>query len=153
MAPVPHPPYIYTQSSLCDFTAPPIKSLDTPSLDSGLVIALLWPIEFSRSDIVPVLSLGLNRPCMFPLPLPLPFPLPPSHPPPPPRLLPSHRLRLACWMMTHTWTSLHHYPSLQPTNPLKLSHLADQVLSLDQPRPEESPSRNRPKLPTHCIKN
>lgn len=84
MAPVPHPPYIYTQSSLCDFTAPPIKSLDTPSLDSGLVIALLWPIEFSRSDIVPVLSLGLNRPCMFPLPLPLPFPLPPSHPPPPP---------------------------------------------------------------------
>ena len=47
------------------------------------------------------------------------------------KLLPSHKFNLACWLMKHTWTSLHHYPSPQPIMTSKQSPLADQYLTTD----------------------
>lgn len=64
----PLPITIYTYSLLCGIRTSYQESR-FPFPLSWLVLYLLWPVEFSRSDTIPVLSLSLKRTCMCPLSL------------------------------------------------------------------------------------
>lgn len=37
----------------------------SPPLESGLYCEFLWDVEYGKSDLMPILSLGLKRPCTF----------------------------------------------------------------------------------------
>lgn len=130
--------YLHSLCALEFPMTPPVRSLCSSSLDSGLLMDMLSSTIF-RSDVVPVSSWSVKRPCMF---LFLFFSLSL-------KLLPSHKFNLACWQMRHTWTSLHHYPSPQPITISKQSHLTDQYLTTDaQCSPWTSCSQNHPADPS-----
>lgn len=139
--------YLHSLCALEFPMIPPVRSLCSSSLDSGLLMDMLSSTIF-RSDVVPVSSWSFKRPCMF-----LFFFLSLSQTPAQPQVqssLLADETHMDQSAPLSQPTANHDLKAEPPNCPV--SDHGRTMFSLDQLQPEP-PSRSQPKLPSHCIKN